>query len=100
MLYFWKEGFSTTNSAAEDELPYTHTTAVHTSSISHGISVVSFMFHRSQLTFNLSLFLLSDTGTKPPESGVFGFMINITALLGMYMVLGLNRMKKWELVKN
>ncbi|XP_015722983.1 DNA damage-regulated autophagy modulator protein 1 isoform X2 [Coturnix japonica] len=25
---------------------------------------------------------ISDTGTKPPESGVFGFMINISALLG------------------
>ncbi|NXU04120.1 DRAM1 protein, partial [Buphagus erythrorhynchus] len=24
---------------------------------------------------------ISDTGTKPPESGVFGFMINISALL-------------------
>lgn len=25
---------------------------------------------------------ISDTGTKPPESGVFGFMINISAFLG------------------
>eukprot|EP00076_Gallus_gallus_P046972 XP_416328.4 DNA damage-regulated autophagy modulator protein 1 isoform X3 [Gallus gallus] len=25
---------------------------------------------------------ISDTGTKPPESGIFGFMINISALLG------------------
>ncbi|XP_009954294.1 PREDICTED: DNA damage-regulated autophagy modulator protein 1, partial [Leptosomus discolor] len=25
----------------------------------------------------------SDTGTKPPESGIFGFMINISALLGV-----------------
>ncbi|OXB69327.1 hypothetical protein ASZ78_015727 [Callipepla squamata] len=24
---------------------------------------------------------ISDTGTKPPESGIFGFMINISALL-------------------
>ncbi|KAJ7414811.1 hypothetical protein WISP_81581 [Willisornis vidua] len=24
---------------------------------------------------------ISDTGTKPPESGVFGFMINISAIL-------------------
>ncbi|XP_065536578.1 DNA damage-regulated autophagy modulator protein 1 isoform X2 [Lathamus discolor] len=26
---------------------------------------------------------ISDTGTKPPESGIFGFMINISALLGV-----------------
>ncbi|XP_057240535.1 DNA damage-regulated autophagy modulator protein 1 [Malurus melanocephalus] len=26
---------------------------------------------------------ISDTGTKPPESGVFGFMINISALLAV-----------------
>ncbi|XP_035744860.1 DNA damage-regulated autophagy modulator protein 1 [Egretta garzetta] len=26
---------------------------------------------------------LSDTGTEPPESGIFGFMINISALLGV-----------------
>uniref|UniRef100_A0A8C0J5J4 DNA damage regulated autophagy modulator 1 n=1 Tax=Chelonoidis abingdonii TaxID=106734 RepID=A0A8C0J5J4_CHEAB len=25
---------------------------------------------------------ISDTGTKPPESGIFGFMINISAFLG------------------
>ncbi|KAK7813698.1 hypothetical protein U0070_001404 [Myodes glareolus] len=34
------------------------------------------------------LFLLSDTGTTPPESSVFGFMINFSAFLGaatMYM---------------
>uniref|UniRef100_A0A8D0GST0 DNA damage regulated autophagy modulator 1 n=1 Tax=Sphenodon punctatus TaxID=8508 RepID=A0A8D0GST0_SPHPU len=31
---------------------------------------------------------ISDTGTKPPESGIFGFMINVSAFLGaatMYM---------------
>ncbi|XP_025939745.1 DNA damage-regulated autophagy modulator protein 1 isoform X5 [Apteryx rowi] len=26
---------------------------------------------------------ISDTGTKPPESGIFGFMINISSLLGV-----------------
>ncbi|RLW00289.1 hypothetical protein DV515_00009205 [Chloebia gouldiae] len=35
---------------------------------------------RSQLLICLSS-CFSDTGTKPPESGVFGFMINISALL-------------------
>ena len=29
---------------------------------------------------------LSDTGTTPPESGIFGFMINFSAFLGKYTV--------------
>ena len=30
------------------------------------------------------LLFLSDTGTTPPESGIFGFMINFSAFLGKY----------------
>lgn len=30
---------------------------------------------------------VSDTGTTPPESGIFGFMINFSAFLGKYPIL-------------
>lgn len=55
---------------------------------------VSFMFHRSlncDLLISSFSSCFSDTGTKPPESGIFGFMINISALLGRYTLLGLTQ---------
>ncbi|CAO2581335.1 DNA damage-regulated autophagy modulator protein 1 [Lemmus lemmus] len=41
------------------------------------------------LSGHVSPFLpyISDTGTTPPESGIFGFMINFSAFLGKYTII-------------
>ena len=41
----------------------------------------------SFLIIQVFLLFLSDTGTTPPESGIFGFMINFSAFLGKYTVI-------------